>query len=406
MVDHAQKLERCRRAIDDILAPMLDARQSDELIETRSNVPVAWHQGPHAIKLAPDSESDDRLVIERTPPFADEERRLCEIFVDEFRAISNLSDMHYGELERGLAGRLAARFLSADHPSAILGIIHLLSNWASQTYEGAPVTAALGFDPAHEGAGEALSEFEGQDFVKVLSNGFDTLIVVNALGGVVRHEQLDDPRGVMPRFAPYRLGAIADWTTRGDRRTAFVLNRRSEILAITGGRLLFAKRSGRWNHFLHETLLSKFNPPGDIELRTTLYESCLDVSFARTGGCLAVVRGGTSDEELVQSVAHRDVIELRETPKARLLGDVIGSRTFQDLDRRLRQELLAIDGACVLRHTGQFVTAGAIVEVPSGSTSGGRLAAAMALSHLGLGIKISEDGEIRGFANGKQRFVT
>jgi hypothetical protein len=406
MIDHELKVERCRRAIDDILAPMLDAERAEELIETRSSVPVAWHQGQTALKLAPDDESDDRIVIERTPPFADEEKRLCEIFLDEFRAIANLSEMHYRELERGLAGRLAARYLSAKHPSAILGIIHLLSNWASQTYEGSPVTAALGFDPNNGGDGEPLALFEDQPFVKVLSNGFDTQIVVNAAGQVVGHEQLNDPRGTMPRFTPYRLGAIAHWTTQKKNRTAFVLNRRSEILALTRGRLLFAKRSGRWNHYLHETLLTKFNPPTDSGLRTALYESCLDVSFARTGGCLSVVRGGTSDEDIAESVAAQDVIDLRESSKSRMLGDVIGGRTFQELDRRLRQELLAIDGACVLRHTGHFVTAGAIVEVPSGSTSGGRLAAAMALSHLGLGIKISEDGEIRGFANGKQRFVT
>ena len=72
-------------------------------------------------------------------------------------------------------------------------------------------------------------------------------------------------------------------------------------------------------------------------------------------------------------------------------------KQFQSLDRRLRQELLAMDGAVVLSHTGDVLTAGAIVNVPGGSTGGGRRAAAKRLSKLGLGIKISADGPIIGF---------
>lgn len=406
MIESARKLERCRRAVDDILAPMLDAEREEELVQTRSNVGVAWHQGQTSVKLAPDEESDDRIVIVRNPPFADEEKQLCEHFLEEFRAIADLSDMHYSELERGLAGRLASRFLSVDNPVSILGAIHLLTNWSSHTYEGSPVTAALGFEPAHEGRGEPLLPLEEENFAKLLSNGFDTLLVLNPAAEVIHHEQLGDPTGSMPPFTPYRLGAIADWTTHVDGRTALVLNRRGEVLAMAGGQLLFARRSGRWNYFVHETLLSRMSPPSDYELRVALYESCLDVSFAHSGGGLAVVRAGTSDDEIASRVARNDLIEIGESAKSRVLSKIIGGRKFQQLDRRLRQELLAIDGACVLRHTGEVVTAGAIVEVPSGSAGGGRLAAATALSHLGLGIKISEDGDIRGFANGKQRFVT
>lgn len=58
-----------------------------------------------------------------------------------------------------------------------------------------------------------------------------------------------------------------------------------------------------------------------------------------------------------------------------------------------------MDGATVLKHTGEVVTARSIVRVPGGSTGGGRRAAAMQLSRLGLAIKISADGPITGFRN-------
>ena len=63
-----------------------------------------------------------------------------------------------------------------------------------------------------------------------------------------------------------------------------------------------------------------------------------------------------------------------------------------------------MDGATVLKQSGEVVTAGSIVRVPSGSMGGGRRAAALQLSKLGLAIKISADGPITGFRNRKEIF--
>ena len=77
---------------------------------------------------------------------------------------------------------------------------------------------------------------------------------------------------------------------------------------------------------------------------------------------------------------------------------VVGQRLAPHLsDRRLRQEILAIDGATILDHNGQILAAGAILKVPGGSSGGGRRAAAVALAALGVGIKVSADGGIEGF---------
>jgi len=56
-----------------------------------------------------------------------------------------------------------------------------------------------------------------------------------------------------------------------------------------------------------------------------------------------------------------------------------------------------MDGATVLDYRGNVLAAGAIVKVDAGSDGGGRLLAARTLAKYGLGIKISTDGEIRGF---------
>ena len=79
---------------------------------------------------------------------------------------------------------------------------------------------------------------------------------------------------------------------------------------------------------------------------------------------------------------------------------ITGAKTFQDLDRRLRQELVAIDGATLVDHKGTILAVGAILRIDGGSAGGGRLAAAIALSKLGVGIKVSQDGGIAGFHDG------
>ena len=69
---------------------------------------------------------------------------------------------------------------------------------------------------------------------------------------------------------------------------------------------------------------------------------------------------------------------------------------FHQLDRRLRQELLAVDGATLIDHTGVVLAVGAILQIPGGdgwrSTCGSK-----SLGKLGLGIKVSQDGPIQGF---------
>jgi len=74
-------------------------------------------------------------------------------------------------------------------------------------------------------------------------------------------------------------------------------------------------------------------------------------------------------------------------------------QNFQDLDRCTRVQLLSMDGAIVLKPRGRIISVGAIVKLSAGSTEGARTAAAKALSNYGLGIKISQDGNIQGYRN-------
>ena len=73
---------------------------------------------------------------------------------------------------------------------------------------------------------------------------------------------------------------------------------------------------------------------------------------------------------------------------------------FFELNRKLRQELLSLDGATIIRKDGTLVATGAIISLKTQGDGGGRTAATKQLSDYGIAFKISEDGEITCYHDG------
>ena len=80
--------------------------------------------------------------------------------------------------------------------------------------------------------------------------------------------------------------------------------------------------------------------------------------------------------------------------KTALLRSSLPSTNFAHIPRKLRAELLSIDGATLVFDDGSVFAVGAILKIPGGSSSGGRKAAALTLAEHGIGIKVSNDGHI------------
>ena len=110
-------------------------------------------------------------------------------------------------------------------------------------------------------------------------------------------------------------------------------------------------------------------------------------------GILAAEAAGGEGDRLAKSTSS----------KAMALRTATKGKRFQELDRRVRQELAAIDGAIILSRQGEIHSVGAILKISAAGAGGGRLAAAQALSGVGLGIKVSQDGGITGFRGSPPR---
>lgn len=157
-----------------------------------------------------------------------------------------------------------------------------------------------------------------------------------------------------------------------------------------------------------------------------IYASVLDVSFAHTGGIIAVVPNfsnlttTTAQEPTLNKcddlldpqdpvlIAKRMQIDAsqkipdseikKRMLKRKALLSLVAGREFSRIDRKLRAELISMDGACILSPDGCVCSAGAIIRNDSGSSGGGRSAAAKKLSsNGGMAVKVSTDGYIELF---------
>ena len=388
------KKEEFRKILSDYFLPMFSGTKLGETKESTSYHSLSAYENPCSLLLKPEQTSDFRVQFQRSQPFARSEKTLVDGFMKALtEVVGQTMSPYFHDLMLAIPRRVVASYLGPEHASRTLqSAIQQFESLASQTYEGLPIVSALGLTGSVSHGPVRLTELWAEDFSAVLSNGFDSIFVCGSDGRVFNLAYL--PLAKKTSFAPYRLGSIAEWCSK-KKRVAMALNRSGEILLFQDRRLQFAKRRGAWRYYPHDSMVMRLGVGIDARVRTAVYESCLDVSFARTGGCIAVL-DANSTTKANKVLNKEDLITTGKKTRTKLLRSAIKKR-FHNLDRRFRQELLAMDGATVLDRTGSIITSGAIVTVPSGSVGGGRRAAAVELSKLGLGIKISSDGPITGF---------
>ena len=109
-----------------------------------------------------------------------------------------------------------------------------------------------------------------------------------------------------------------------------------------------------------------------------------------------------SSVEALYSQPYEQFLQSEKCFKVMALRKIIAGKPFHMLNRRLRQEIVSMDGATIVDADGTIIATGAILKIEAGSEGGGRLAAAMTLAKYGISIKISQDGTILGFYNDKK----
>jgi hypothetical protein len=405
-----------REFLDSVLVPMFPGAQIlDDLWEPQNQIAslVAVVPGGTRLRIRQDTQQASFYELSRPQPFDPTERDFVENLVIAFAKARAQAEAYIGQLQHAILRDAIAKTVAPGRytQQRVIGkVIAKFSNWATQTYEGDRVSSGCLITTSHlpaDASNVSVDRLLSEDFAKSLTDGVDSWWRMAAVGGVMRFETSEDETSLkapVDAFFPHRYRPIALRTS--GNAVAITLNRSGEILVFANQNLRFAMRRGLWVNFAHDSIIRQMSPggAGAAALRTAIYASCLDASFARSGGCIGLLRtrdlSGFDSEEIV---APENRIDAMDNTKAEAAATLVGARPFHALSRSVRKELLGLDGAMVLLPSGSVYAAGAILKLGDVDfgTQGGRSAAAKTLSLYGLGIKISEDGMISGYKKEK-----
>ena len=321
-----------------------------------------------------------------------------------------------------------------ENATVLHTLISRLLDWSNKTYEGKKISFgfAIDFDRTAIADSANYLHFLENDSSAAFTDGIFSGILLDEKGGIVSFLTKSSVSSSLKEsekeiFIPYQFSDIAKICSGSTIGVIALAN--GEIILIKKQQICFAKRGSKWIafdwHRVNNSLRPYFLLPyknaeekGDIEKEITekikqIYCTILDVSFAHSGGCLALV---IPEEKEHISEAIKERIDLYAThtlpPKTKiskesqekikiltylLRASETTLRSFFNIEKPLRKEILSLDGATVVSLSGDFYCAGSIVSVPSGSSGGGRTAAAKKLANYGVGIKISEDGYIEAY---------
>ena len=377
-----------------------------------------------------------------------------------------LKEMSYAYVvQRGICNWIAG---DENNTKNVEEILKILDVWASKTYEGKHVSYGIVFDPDGEPndnfvESERFLNFLADDFSAVLTDSITSVFVVdkecNLIGYETIFDKIDekDPTMILGlqlvNNLPIRFADVVTKTVNTSKRVGIFLLSNGDIILSKNKKIRFVKRINKWLNFnvnsfknaLRISIGSDYNIDEHDKLIDEIYSSALDVSFSHGGGIIAVdvdtdkIVDGLKDGERNRVVNRCDYILEKDDNKTidkylrdknndldkenrlsdglleseinkkmlkrNIIMKLVDGKSFIDINRKLRSELISLDGACILDKEGQCCAFGAIIQSDSGSTGGGRGAAAKKLSTNGFAIKISTDGYIELYCKQQKVFV-
>lgn len=342
----------------------------------------------------------------------------------------------------------------------IENLFNILESWSSKTYEGKNVSYGIVIDLGNEEKDDDFNEygsfltFLNDEFSAVITDPITSVFELSLNCKLLKYRTIIDEndKGKVDGYyltnnLPYRFANIISKTVDTSKKIGIFLLNNGDILLAKNKQILFVKRNSHWLNFNikgFNNAIKGFVDSTKISQRLVneVYSTALDVSFSHTGGIIAIIpeidnllstkNGGILDEcdyissnkkleelekylkdknenkEAEKKLTEKELITdinkklLKRAIIKKLLND---NYSFERINRKLRCELVSLDGACIVDKTGKVCSFGAIIQNDSGSTGGGRGAAAKKLSTNAMAIKISTDGYIEVYVNQRKIYV-
>lgn len=309
--------------------------------------------------------------------------------------------------------------------------------------------------------------FLESEYAAVLTDGITSIIEVDGNCDFIEYHSITKDNEFFrydynDSIIPYRFTQIIEKNVKNDKIGIFLLQN-GDIIISKDKEISFIKRNGKWLNFKYNTFENIiYTIIKEPKLVKNIFSTIIDVSLAHNGGIIAVVDEINMKKKLNKIISPIDNLSnnksinelykkgiIREKNKDKLHIDIIlknessecidkfvnqvikmeknsifeskekdlrkkltkreyvkhliGDKKFYEIDKKLKCELIGLDGACIIDKTGKVISFGAIIKNDAGSSGGGRGAAAKKLSEYGgFAIKISTDGYIEVYIDSKR----
>ena len=312
-------------------------------------------------------------------------------------------------------------------PDRIADAIEVLRTSALTTYENRRIsTGALLFgrspDPCHElpeapphsiPYSSALTR--ARSFHR-LSDGLNTVALVDQQGlfvDVIDVQRWSEPYSTLPFPvpSPTRYEAHCRATLCGGH-ICLILTSTGEMKIFADGVQVFRFLDGRWRitdaldryHLWQQSL-------SNAKLADKLFVTALNLVEDRRGGLLVVLDDPRAASHLMSQSDLLSSTPIQQPVPGHASKDqfhyLLRDKSVLDLPTTVLETIARIDGALILDADADLLAFGAILHYPDlvdlhpGNIEGGRSSAAIAASRFGSALKISEDGLISFYQNGK-----
>lgn len=349
--------------------------------------------------------------------------------------------------------RSVIKWLTGDHKNSenIELLIKHLEDWKEKTYEGKNVSFAfvVRLDSLEKGT-ISFDEFLSEEYSATFSDGITSVINLDQNLRFLSYCSITSLKNISHNYnvGPIRFSDVIN--NFMDDGIGVILLSNGDIILVKNKSICLVKREGRWLNFsksVFASVMAALLKDDNNRYKTLIeeiYLSALDVSFSHSGGIIAFILNQNIDKIIqpnnYEKLINCELIDTKSLPildyldnfdiqlldydelvkknseefgsakfkkrynKRLFLLSVIDGKRFEEIDRRLRVELISMDGATIIKENGELLSVGAIIQNESGSYGGGRGAAARKLSNYGFAIKISTDGYIECYKGGDIAF--
>jgi len=292
-------------------------------------------------------------------------------------------------------------------------IIEFLHKLSKKSYEGNPAEIAVAVIPIDmdEKASRIRIDSTLLDSKKTSAFfiGHRHLFKCNIEGFVIGIETLaphPDCSFKDTYFAPYECQPILEFS-RINKCLIFILNRYAEIFVIFNGLIVFSWHEDVWRLFPHkkyiDTLIYNMKKTNEIwknehlgYLAIYIGMLALSLRHRRKGGLIVI-----GNESQLHSLLQDDTLISSDVEE--LYQSFVSRKFLLDLPISLVCNILSIDGATLITTSLEILRFGVILNTQNykSGSEGARTRAAEFSSHYGISIKVSEDGPVTVYRNGK-----